>query len=260
MCSGSASRFCWLEAGPLSAVPGPGLAFQPREARESAGPGGAQGCPTQRSCPDTPPGRTPGRRFTEVEVTSGFLQRYKTHNPVHVCGAVSSQAGGGWETCPQEPRPHAGRAGVSTRAQHAPSLGHTGTSAHLRARRWLDNSILDTWPPCHTPPGVHPGSNKGHEGRLRAQPVPSTLWAICRGGAGATQQEQTPGDRRGHTPARRYPSRRSSPHQQTPTHRRQRPPEAQGRRKPAASQSHHRTRTRPARPQAGRSPAAPLTT
>lgn len=138
-------------------------------------------------------------------MTSGFLQRYKTHNPVHVYGAVSSQAGGGWETCPQEPRPHAGRAGVSTRAQHAPSLGHTGTSAHLRAGWWLDNSIPDTWPPCHTPPGVHPGSNKGHEGRLRAQPVPSTLWAICRGGAGVMQQEQTPGDRRGHTPARRYP-------------------------------------------------------
>lgn len=56
--------------------------------------GGARGHPTQRSCPDTPPGRTPGARFTEVEVTSGFLQRYKTHNAVHVCGAVSSQAEG----------------------------------------------------------------------------------------------------------------------------------------------------------------------
>lgn len=129
---------------------------------------------------------------------------------------VAPRLGGSWETCPQEPRPHAGQAGVSTRAQHAPSLGHTGTSAHLRAGRRLDKSIADTWPPCHTPPGVHPGSNKGHEGMMRAQPVPSTPWPICRGGAGATQQEQTSGDRRGHTPARRTPFRRSSPHQQMP--------------------------------------------
>ena len=103
-CSGSTSHFRCLEAGPLSTVPGPGLAFRPREARELAGPGGAQDCPTQRSCPDTPPGRSPGGRFTEVEeVTSGFLQRYKTHNAVHVCGAGSSQAGGAGRPAPRSP-------------------------------------------------------------------------------------------------------------------------------------------------------------
>ena len=165
--------------------------------------GGAQGHPTQRSCPDTPPGRTPGAHFTEVEVTSGFLQRYKTHNAVHVCGAVSSQAEGRLEDLPpgaqaarwpgRGPDPGSARTQPGVHGHLCPPQGRAAAG---------DSSVTDMRPPCHTPPGVRPSSNKGHEGRLRAQPVPSTLWATRGVDRGATP---LPGG---------TPSRCSSPHQQ----------------------------------------------
>lgn len=50
--------------------------------------------------------RVPGGCFTEVEeVTSEFLQMYKIHISVHVCGAVSSQAGGRGQASDRHPPP-----------------------------------------------------------------------------------------------------------------------------------------------------------
>jgi len=178
---------------------------------------------------------------------------------------VAPRLGGSWETCPQEPRPHAGQAGVSTRAQHAPSLGHTGTSAHLRAGRRLDKSIADTWPPCHTPPGVHPGSNKGHEGMMRASLCPAPPGPSAGVGQGPRSRNRhqgtggatplpggPPSGAPVHTNRCRGPSAPAPPPGTGPT--------GTGPEEAAASQSHHQTRTQPARPQASHSPAAPLAT
>lgn len=168
----------------------------------SAGPGGPRAA-QHREAAQTHPRAGPGRQLTEVEVTSGFLQRYKTHNPVHVCGAVSSQAGGGWGPAPG-PRPR-WRAGSLDPGSARTQPGPHRHLCHLRSWRWLDNSILDTWPPCHTTPSCDVlAATKGTrevEGPACAQHPLGHL----QGSRGHAAGTDTRGQERPH-PARRYPS------------------------------------------------------
>lgn len=163
--------------------------------RRPAGHGGP-GRPTQRSCPDTSLSRTLGGHFTEVEeVTSEFLQTYKIHISVHVCGAVSSQAGGK----PRPPNQHAqppaqGKNGRSARSgPQGPAEPHTGqVRAHswaLRSPAWWAHRCLcllqqpgSSWAAgfwTHGHPAVpllaslpSPGSKKkGNKERSKVQPA-----------------------------------------------------------------------------------------
>lgn len=229
----------------------------------------------QRSCPDTSLGRTPGGRFTEVEeVTSEFLQRYKIHISVHVCGAVSSQAGGGWETCPPcspgAREPHAGRARVLTWAQHAPSLGHTGASAHLRgqaAAGQQSSGHMATLPhpSWHLSWQQQEGIRKGQE--PSQHPPASGPPTEARGGRSIDRHQQ---DGRGHTTARSItrealrstPADVGSPGAPAAPPTGPAPgtggPKAQDQRKLAASQCHSLTpdKTRPTT-RTSRAPACP---
>lgn len=149
-------------------------------------------------------------------MTSGFLQRYKTHSVVHVCGAGSSQAGGKLGDLP----PGAQATRWPGRGLN-PGSARTQPGAHRHLCPPQGRAAAGQEHCGHVAPLPHPSwSPSWQQQRARGddegQPVPSTPWPICRGGAGATQQEQTSGDRRGHTPARRTPFRRSSPHQQMP--------------------------------------------
>lgn len=75
-----------------------------RPKRPAEGGGGRPGPASAESCPDTPLSGNPGRCFTEVEVvTSEFLQMYKIHISVHICGGVSSQAEGKWPARDRRP-------------------------------------------------------------------------------------------------------------------------------------------------------------
>ena len=156
----------------------------------------------QRSCPDTSLGRTPGGRFTEVEeVTSEFLQRYKIHISVHVCGAVSSQAGGRTGDLP----PVVLRSpGAARWPGKGPDLGSACTQPGAHRCLCPPQGPGSSWTAEFQTHG-HPATpllasllaaTRGHKERSRAQPAPTTLWATDWG-VGRTQRRQTPAGREG---------------------------------------------------------------
>lgn len=138
----------------------------------------------------THPWAGPGGRVTEVEVTSEFLQRYKTHISVHVCGA-SAPCWGRTEDLPRGLR--------SPRATR-----WVGRSPSLGAHRCLcppqgpgsSQTRVQMWPPCLTllaatkgreeisraqpePPPSGPPTGGGHQPDRRATPLPGATPARC---------------------------------------------------------------------------------
>lgn len=172
----------------------------------------------------------------------------------------------------------------------APRLGRLETCSGAQAARWPGRG-LDSGLSTHLQPGPHRHlcppqgqavAGQQHSGHMATLPaLLASILAATKGtrrlrpslcpapsgpsagvGRGPRSRNRHQGTGEGPHPCQEVPSRRSSPHQQTPN-----PPETEAPRgtgseqfSAAASQSHHRTRTRPARLQAGRSPAAPLTT
>ena len=119
---------------------------------------------------------------------------------------LAPRLGEGRETCPPwssgAQEPHAGRARVLTWAQHAPSLGHIGASAHLRGQaaagqqssRHMATLPHPSW---HLSWQQQEGIRKGQEPSQHPPPSgpPTGAW----GGRSVDRHQQ---DGRGHTTAR----------------------------------------------------------